>query len=227
MRCLDIGPHKYPIKGFETLDARPGFDIQADASEPLPIPDDTYGIVHASHVIEHIAWWKTAATLKEWVRILTPGGRLEIWTINAAMIAQYILAHENGLKAPIPDGWLRRNKEQNPYKWAAGRLFSYDRYEPYSWHRALFTPKYLVQCMEEAGLSCVRIVSDEARRGHNHGACNLGVWGIKTSGSYQYKEPDVQSEPEAIAPADSCSQPSSSPLSPEEPEAWSDGPHVL
>lgn len=209
MRYLDIGGAIKPVKGWETLDARDGCDIKCDASEPLPIPTGTYDIVHSSHVIEHIPWWKTAATLGEWVRILKPGGALEVWTMNAAKVAQIILEAEAGGSPEIPDRWYRRNPSKNIYQWAAGRIFSYDRYEPFSWHRALMTPRYLMDCFRAAGLSAVTMLPDDARRGHNHGFVNMGVIGYKlgrTCGSDPCTAQEDSPKEEATSPAPDSTQ---------------------
>lgn len=36
-------------------------------------------LLYASHVLEHIPWYKTEEVLREWVRVLKPGGVLEVW----------------------------------------------------------------------------------------------------------------------------------------------------
>jgi len=63
-RWLDIGPgwyEEYRMPGFETLDieARGNVDHIADASERLPFNDNTFNLMHASHILEHIVWIKT------------------------------------------------------------------------------------------------------------------------------------------------------------------------
>ena len=42
----------------------------------LPYPNETVQSIYASHVLEHISFSQTQATLMEWYRALTPGGRL-------------------------------------------------------------------------------------------------------------------------------------------------------
>src|SRR5262245_47155755 len=80
-RKLEIGPGGNRIVGFETLNFMygPHHDYVADASQKLPFPDGTFSIIYASHVLEHIPWYRSAQVLQEWVRILRSGGTLELW----------------------------------------------------------------------------------------------------------------------------------------------------
>jgi SAM-dependent methyltransferase len=180
VRRLEIGPGKRRLPGFETLDLKPGVDHQADASKLLPFDDNTFELIYASHIIEHIPWFETINTLKEWRRVLAPGGKLEIWTIDAAKVAKYLLEYESGERSEIPDKWRRFNHEANPFKWANGRIFAYgaSRCDPY-WHKALFTPRYLLQCFEEAGFIASYVMDRSEVRGKDHGHVNLGVSGRK------------------------------------------------
>jgi SAM-dependent methyltransferase len=183
MRSLHIGPGRDKLPGFDTLDIRPGYDIQADAAGPLPIANDTYDLIYASHIIEHIPWWKTVDTLKEWLRILKPGGSLEIWTVNAAKVARQLLENEDNFSNWIPDNWRRHNPGRNPYLWSAGRIFAYgeDAADP-NWHKALFTPKHLSACLYEAGFSAgVEELDRREVRGKDHGWINLGLRAVKAS----------------------------------------------
>jgi SAM-dependent methyltransferase len=51
-------------------------DVVADVTGPLPFPDDYADEVHAYHLFEHIHRWKAEDTLREWIRVLKPGGLL-------------------------------------------------------------------------------------------------------------------------------------------------------
>jgi len=195
VKQLHIGPGKDKLPGFDTLDIRPGYDIQADAAGPLPISDSTYDLIYASHVIEHIPWWKTIDTLKEWARILKPGGQLEIWTVNALKVANILVAAEEGMGfSQTPDRWTRYNPEKDIYKWCAGRLFAYGPVpgDP-NWHKALFTPKHLRACFVNSGFTNVRVL--ERPRGKDHGWINLGMCGTKTSDSGPCTEPAASTVP--------------------------------
>lgn len=179
-RRLVIGPgRKDKLPGFETLDIHPGpgIDHVADARS-LPFPDNSFDLIYASHIIEHVPWYDTVKLLAEWNRVLKPDvGALEVWTVNALKVARELLDIEEGFWKN-PDGWKRKNKANNPYLWCAGRIFAYERdSNPAMWHKALFTPKHLTACFKEAGF--VNVGRLEKPRGKDHGFINLGVGGFK------------------------------------------------
>lgn len=187
MRCLEIGPGKRRIEGFETLDVVKGkhVDHVGDA-RGLPFPDARFDLIYASHVIEHIPWYETAATLREWVRVLTPGGTLELWTVDALFIARALVEYEEtsewlGPKLG-PGSWKDAWIQANPYLWMAGRIFAYSKSgtagDPF-WHRAWFTPRSLASAMTHAGLVDVQPLDRSQVRGKDHGIINLGMRGVK------------------------------------------------
>lgn len=183
MRGLDIGPGRSPVKGFDTVDIRPlkGVKYQADARQ-LPFADNEFDIVHASHIIEHIPWFQTINTLKEWVRVLKPGGRLEVWTVDAYKVAKALVEYEDGGSWQIGDGWARYGADKNPYLWCAGRIFAFPRSDgedSANWHRALFTPKHLMDCFNQVGLADIRFMDRSEVRSRDHRLINLGVTGVK------------------------------------------------
>jgi ubiquinone/menaquinone biosynthesis C-methylase UbiE len=184
MRCLEIGPGKRGIKGFETLDVikRPGVDHVGDARR-LPFKDGTFGILYASHIIEHLPWYDTIDVLKEWRRVLAVGGALEVWTINAITVAEKLIEYERSGDWEKHDGWKRHGVNTDPYLWCNGRIFAYgkndDDYDSVFWHRALFTPKHLMACFRNAGLRDIGLMERAQVRGKDHGHVNLGVRGVR------------------------------------------------
>jgi predicted SAM-dependent methyltransferase len=68
------------IPGFLTVDLREGegTDIVADASDLSIIPDGRCEAVYASNILEHFPHTQTVAVLKEWRRVLVPGGKAYI-----------------------------------------------------------------------------------------------------------------------------------------------------
>lgn len=192
-RKLEIGPGDKSLPGFESLNIIPSenIDYVLDASEPLPFSDNTFTVIYASHVLEHIPWYKTEEVLHEWVRILKFEGILEVWVPNGLKICKaFIDAELNDDTNFHNDKWFRFNRDKDACKWAAGRIFSYgdgsnDLSHP-NWHHSIFTPRYLKKIFELAGLIDVREMSREEVRGYDHKWINLGVCGRK----YRREAPD-------------------------------------
>ncbi len=185
-RMLEIGPGDARIAGFETLDVvdKPHVDYVRDATKTLPFTSDTFELIYASHVLEHVAWYQTEHALKEWIRILKPGGHLELWVPNGLKICKALVDFElRGEDYIHKDGCYLFNEARDPCKWAAARIYTYgDKTgspNHANWHRALFTPRYLKLVMENAGLRHVRQMDRSEVRGYDHRWINLGMRGTK------------------------------------------------
>lgn len=180
-RLLEIGPGKTRIPDFETLNivGGPQVDYVLDAAKPLPFSNDTFELVYASHVLEHIAWYSTETVLKEWMRILKPEGHLEVWVPNGLEACRVILAAEEGKIESAPDDWTVRNPRGDPFLWANGRLMYGARSDYPSWHRAILTPRHLKNVFRRVGFVDVHQMDPKKVRGYDHGWINLGVKGTK------------------------------------------------
>lgn len=73
MLKLNIGAGDTSIPGFTNLDIKTGTN-----AIKLPYADGSVDEVYASHVLEHIHHSRTNDTLREWVRVLRPGGRISV-----------------------------------------------------------------------------------------------------------------------------------------------------
>jgi hypothetical protein len=73
------------------IDPSRGPNILA-SMESLPmIEDGVVGVVYSSHSLEHLAWHKIPACLKEWYRICAPNGHIRIIVPNLQAIAEYLV----------------------------------------------------------------------------------------------------------------------------------------
>lgn len=181
-RMLDIGPGAARLAEFETLNVVAGrnVDYVADASVEIPFPDETFTLVHASHVLEHLPWYSVQQTLAEWARVLKKGGTLEIWVPDGYKLAKFLVDIEDGIDRPEwHDAWRPRNMPEDPYRWLNGRLLYGVRNDYPSWHTAVITPKFLQKVMHECGLVEVEIMDETEVRAVAHGWINLGVRGRK------------------------------------------------
>lgn len=185
-RLLEIGPGHKRLEGFETFNVTGGLNIDyvGDATRGLPFKDNSFDLIYASHILEHVAWYKTDEVLREWARVLKPGGDLEIWVPDGLKIAKaFVDAETSGSREFHADNWWRFNGSHDPARWMAGRMFSYGdgtgRQHHFNWHLAFFSERYLKQLLTNAGLVDVKAQPRDKVRGFDHGWINLGVRGTK------------------------------------------------
>jgi SAM-dependent methyltransferase len=80
--CLDLGVGDKKEKGWIGVDSRKEGrvqpDVVADIAQRLPFDDDYADEIRAIHIIEHFWPWDVDGIVKEWVRVLKPGGKMAI-----------------------------------------------------------------------------------------------------------------------------------------------------
>ncbi len=182
MRRLEIGPGHERLPGFETLNVlrTPITDHVGRAQEP-PFKDETFDEVYSSHCIEHVEWFEVEATITEWVRILKPGGLLEVHTLDATPWLEAILEfEETGESLSRTGKWRADLHGHDPYVHAAGRILCYSKKDDggANIHRAIMTPRYLRRCFERAGLVDLEPVATP-RGAKKHTMVNMGLRGRK------------------------------------------------
>jgi predicted SAM-dependent methyltransferase len=104
---LNLGCGDKVLDGYLNIDAvaiegvkKP--DLIHDLKEPLPFPDDHADEILAVHILEHFQYWEAPGYLRDWKRVLKPGGLLvlELPCLDK-IIAAYCHALIDG-KAPDP-----------------------------------------------------------------------------------------------------------------------------
>lgn len=182
MRKLEIGPGAERLPGYEAFNLFPGpFTDHVGDARKLPFAAGTFDEVYSSHCIEHLEWFDVEAGVSEWVRVLKPGGVLEIHTVNAAPLMRAMLEYEDTGTTTLRAGvWRADLHKHDPYLWAAGRILCYAKRgdRGANLHRAILTPRYLRRCFEEAGLVDLEVVAEPKGR-KKHASINMGLRGKK------------------------------------------------
>lgn len=181
-RQLEIGPGLTRLDGFETLNIidDKSVDYIADISSKLPFSDNSFDLIYASHVIEHVPWFLQKQLFSELNRIIKPGGKIEIWVPDFKKILETIMAfYQTGENLTEKDGWYRFNEEKDVMTWANGRIFTYGdgtaNPMSFNWHRCVFTFEYLCDLFFHAGFINIEQMGRNEIRGYDHGWINLGV----------------------------------------------------
>lgn len=185
-RYLEIGPGLSRIEGFETLNIIDGRNVDyiMNIAEPLDFEDNTFDIIYASHVIEHIPWFMQRQLFNELYRILKPGGVLEVWVPDFGKVLETVNSYlSSGTNNTSKDGWYRYNSDKDVFTWANGRIFSYGDGDAnpisFNWHRCVFHSEFLEKLFLDAHFVKVERMTNEQVRGYDHGWINLGIKGCK------------------------------------------------
>jgi FkbM family methyltransferase len=125
---LNLGSGALPLPGYRNIDCKLGLEAY-----PLTFSDNSIDEVRASHILEHFSHKQTADVIKEWVRVLKPGGALKIAVPDFDIIAK---SHING-SGDHP------NLEGIVYGGQSGDA---------DFHKSLFTERKLAKLLTDAGL---------------------------------------------------------------------------
>lgn len=113
----------------------------------VPRPDGSYLEVYSQECLEHFPWASTAGVVKEWARLVVPGGELRIEVPDFIACCEQLIAHDS------LDMDLRMQQ-----------LFFGGQVNRFDYHYAGLTHRTLVKFIEDAGLSVI-----EVKRGWQHG----------------------------------------------------------
>jgi predicted SAM-dependent methyltransferase len=94
-RRLQVGARNR-VAGWETLNILPGPEVDhlGDCQDLSRFADGSFDVIYGSHVLEHVALKDAVTALKEWHRVLAPGGQALISVPNVEAIMRLFLAPE-------------------------------------------------------------------------------------------------------------------------------------
>lgn len=148
---LNLGCGDKILSGYINVDvahqrsgAQP--DVVCDVRTLTAFPDNHADEVLAVHVIEHFWRWEVVDVLREWIRVLKPGGQMIVECPNLQQACEELLDDPELTSGP--------GKEAQRTMW----VFYGDPAwrDPLMVHRWGYTPASLSRVMREAGLSNVR-----------------------------------------------------------------------
>lgn len=140
-RRLHLGCGRRHIPGFFHVDVLPAPHVDlVSRVERLPdFADGTVDLIYASHLLEHFSRSEYRAVLREWCRVLAPGGVLRLAVPDFAACAK--LYYEQGL--------------QDGLTGLVGLIVGGQR-DQYDYHKMVFDEPLLTRELLAAGFTSVR-----------------------------------------------------------------------
>lgn len=148
---LNLGCGDKILKGYTNVDivterASNVPDVVCDVRD-LSIFNDNYADeILAVHVVEHFWRWEVVSVLKEWVRVLKPGGLMILECPNLLSACEEFLRNPKLHALPGPEGQRTMWVFYGDPRWQ----------DPLMVHRWGYTPQSLGVVMHEAGLRSLR-----------------------------------------------------------------------
>jgi len=152
MRKLHVGGW-VRTPGWEVIDANSGphVDHVGNAADLSRFGAGTFSEIYASHVLEHFDYKdELAATLKEWLRVLAPGGMLHISVPDLDILARL---------------FLDRQKMTMDDRFAIMQMIFGGHEDRYDYHVVGLNEEFLLRYLSQAGFAT-------AARVPGFGICN-------------------------------------------------------
>lgn len=148
---LNLGCGDKILPGYTNVDVAPSRagkkpDVLCDLHALTPFQDNSADEILSVHVVEHFWRWEIVAVLKEWVRVLKPGGRMIVECPNLQSACETFLANPGAAAGPGQEGQRSMWVFYGDPSWR----------DPLMVHRWGYTPKSLSAVMAEAGLVALR-----------------------------------------------------------------------
>ena len=148
---LNLGCGDKILDGWTNVDIAPARagrqpDVICDLHKLEPFADASVDEVMAIHVVEHFWRWEVVDVLREWTRVLKPGGLMVLECPNLLTACAEMLANPDQGSLPGAEGQKTMWVFYGDPAWR----------DPLMCHRWNYTPASLGAVMAEAGLVDIR-----------------------------------------------------------------------
>lgn len=151
MTKLNLGCGDKILPGYINVDvaaSRRGLkpDVLCDLHQLNVFEDASVDEILSVHVVEHFWRWEVVDVLKEWVRVLKPGGTMVLECPNLLSACREFLQDPDGAAGPGQEGQRTMWVFYGDPAWK----------DPLMVHRWGYTPRSLAEVMRAAGLVNLR-----------------------------------------------------------------------
>jgi len=170
---LGSGPHGEP--GYIHVDALKigNVDIEADIRNLNWLQDNSVDELYSSHTVEHISYTEIEEVLREWYRVLKPGGKIIIKMPDLDFLCRsYVEGIHSTEEVMVaifggfpdypggPDGWEKTSGNPNWERNSIldGSVPNPGKYTEWGAHKALYTFESFKPRIERAGFTHVQRV---------------------------------------------------------------------
>lgn len=148
---LNLGCGDKILPGYVNVDVAPSRggrkpDVLCDLHRLEPFESECAEEILAVHVVEHFWRWEVVTVLREWMRVLRPGGLMILECPNLISACQQLLADPDAASGAGPEGQRSMWVFYGDPAWR----------DPLMVHRWGYTPRSLASLMSEAGLVDIR-----------------------------------------------------------------------
>jgi len=133
--------------GWEVLNALPApyVDHVGNANNLSQFADGTFAEIYASHIVEHLDYKdELIAALKEWIRVLEPGGKISISVPDMDVLAQWFLSDQLDVQE----------------RFLVMRMMFGGHMDRYDYHVVGLNEEFLSEFLESCGFVSIRRVKE-------------------------------------------------------------------
>jgi len=150
LKKLNLGCGQRIKEGYINCDVNPEYEhlgvLQVDAGNLSMYKNNEIDEIYNSHLLEHFNYNQGIHVLKEWFRILKPGGKLIVETPDFYYSCKYFIELYEKYNSELLNHDYITNQIYKLY----GHFFS-EPWKPYCYHLFLYTEKQLRDSLKSAG----------------------------------------------------------------------------
>ncbi len=146
---LEIGSGHYPHEGYQHLDINPEHPCVEYIVSMLaiPLPYESVSEILCINSLEHLEWTDIKTALKEWSRIMAPGGFVTIHVPDISFISVILDMDSNEWQKDVGNQPCNAATD----RWEYLNHYVAGTNAPFNQHRSMFTQPMLEKLLSDVG----------------------------------------------------------------------------